>query len=114
MIQLTEWSAVEFWVPSCNKYQIIVSLPAILLSRQEALQFQWLLHLISAKSYNDRVSQVGAQQGNKKEETKNKRYFLLRNKSEHATKIRLEELGFVYDGVLGIRFGNYVREHRLT
>jgi hypothetical protein len=51
--------------------------------------------LISAKSYNDRVSQVGAQQGNKKEETKNKRYFLLRNKSEHATKIRLEELGFV-------------------
>jgi hypothetical protein len=54
------------------------------------------------------------QQGNENEETKNKRYFLLRNKSEHATKIRLEELGFVYDGVFAIRFGNYVREHRLT
>ena len=54
------------------------------------------------------------QQGNKKEETKNKRYFFLKNKSEHATKIRLEELGFVYDGVIAIRFGNYVREHRLT
>jgi len=50
LMQLTDLSAAEFWIPSGNNYQIIASLPAVLLSRREALQFQLLLHLISAKS----------------------------------------------------------------